>query len=142
MNLEADYCHAADNQDAEAYASVFTDDGALDLGTFGGRIVGREAIREFCREVLPAVTTFSMHCLHNPRLTVSGDTAKGRFLWEAAITWKATDEAVWQAGCYDDEYVRTDGAWRIKEKIVTFYYQTHYDKGWAKEKFMSVADMT
>ena len=136
MNLEADYCYAADTQQPDSYANVFAKDGVLDVGPFGGRVTGREAIREFCREAFPPAFAFGMHCLHNPRIVVNGDTAKGRFYWEAALTWKATNEAVWQAGCYDDEYVKTDEGWKIKEKVITFYYFTPYDKGWVKERFI------
>jgi len=136
MNLEADYCYAADAQDPDAYARVFAQDGVLDVGPFGGRIAGKEAIREFCRTAFPATVGFMMHCLHNPRITVSGDKAKARFYWQAAVTWKATNEAVWQAGSYDDEFVRTNEGWKIKEKGISFFYATPYDKGWVKQQFL------
>jgi len=136
FNLAAEYCYAADSQNPEAYASVFAEDGILDVGPMGGQIEGRDAIRQFCHETFPPAVSFSIHYLHNPHIVVCGDTAKGRFYWEAPITWRPTNEAVWQAGSYDDQYVRTEEGWKIKKKLVTFYYATPFDKGWVKERFI------
>jgi len=139
LNLEAEYCYAADNQDPEAYASVFTEDGVLDVATMEGQVEGREALRQLVVEAFPQSLAFSIHCLHNPLVKVDGDTAKGKFYWQAPVTWKPTNEAVWQAGLYDDEYVRTDEGWKIKKKVVTFFYGTPYDKGWVKQQFVGTA---
>jgi ketosteroid isomerase-like protein len=139
MNLEADYAYAADTQQSELYASVFAEDGVLDLRPFGDRIAGREAIRRF-REESPKKVTFSVHYLHNPHIVVNGDTAKGRFYWLAALTWAATNEAVWSSGCYQDEFVKTNEGWKIKEKVMTWHYRTPYDKGWVKERMIGTKE--
>lgn len=138
MNLEYDYCYSADDQNPFAYANCFAEDGVLDVGPgFGGRVIGRDIIREFCRIGFPPAMSFSIHTLHNPRIEINGDTATGKWYWQASLTWAATDEAVWQAGIYDDKYVRTAEGWKIKEKVITFLYSTPYDKGWVKEPFIA-----
>ena len=48
----------------------------------------------------------------------------------------ATNEAVWSSGYYQDEFVKTDEGWKIKKKVMTWFFRTPYDKGWVKEKIM------
>lgn len=140
MNLEADYAYANDTQDPDLYASVFTEDGVVEMGGLGLRITGRDNLKEYCR-AFPLGFAFSMHCMHNPHIAVNGDTAKGRFYWEASLTWAPTNEAVITGGFSHDEFVKTDQGWKIKEKITTLHYFTRYDKGWVEEPMMEVGDL-
>jgi len=133
MNLEADYCYAADSYDGDLFASVFTEDGVLD--TPKGNAVGREALKVLCRDQFPRGFSFSMHFLHNPRIEVNGDTATGKFYWEASLTYTETNVPTRAAGTYDSRYVKTEEGWKIKEKFVNFFYDTPFDKGWVKERF-------
>jgi len=135
MDLESQYAFAADTRDTDLYVSLFTEDGVIDLRPYGDRIVGREAIRRF-RQASPDKVAFSVHYLHNPHIVVDGDRAWGRFYWLAALDWVATGEAVWSSGYYLDEFVRTDEGWRIKEKVMKWFFRSPYDKGWVKERIM------
>lgn len=135
MNLVADYAFAADTRQIDMYVDLFTEDGVIDVRPYGERIVGREAIRRF-REQSPDKVASSVHYLHNPHIVVDGDTARGRFYWLAALHWVATDEAVWSSGYYQDEFVKTNEGWKIKKKVMTWFFRTPYDKGWVKEKIM------
>ncbi len=136
MNLEADYCFGADNHDSDLYASVFAEDGVLIAGPRGEQR-GREAIKAFCRDQIPLGFSFSIHFLHNPRIVVNGDAATGKFYWQASLTHPGTNTATWAAGAYDTEYIKTEEGWKIKKKVVDFFYNTPYDKGWVKERFMN-----
>ena len=133
MNLEADYCYAVDSYDGDLFASIFVEDGVLD--TPKGKADGREELKVLCRDHFPRGFSFSMHFLHNPRIVVTGDTATGKFYWEASLTHPDPNTATRAAGTYDSQYVRTDEVWKIKEKFVNFFYDTPYDKGWVKERF-------
>jgi len=135
MNLESQYAFAADTRQVDLYLDLFTEDGVIDLRPYGERIEGREAIRRF-REASPEKVASSVHYLHNPHIVVDGNRARGRFYWLAALHWVATDEAVWSSGYYQDEFVRTEEGWKIKEKRMTWFFRTPYDKGWVKEKIM------
>jgi ketosteroid isomerase-like protein len=135
MNLEADYAFAADTRQTDLLVNLFTEDGVIDVRPYGERIVGREAIRRF-RAESPNKVASSVHYLHNPHIVVDGNTARGRFYWLAALSWVATNEAVWSSGYYQDEFVKTDEGWKIKKKVMTWFFRTPYDKGWVKEKIM------
>jgi hypothetical protein len=133
MNLEADYCYAADSYDGDLFAGIFVEDGVLD--TPKGKAVGREELKVLCRDHFPRGFSFSMHFMHNPRIEVNGDTATGKFYWEASLTHPDPNTATRAAGTYDSQYVKTDEGWKIKKKFVNFFYDTPYDKGWVKERF-------
>jgi hypothetical protein len=139
MNLEADYCYAADSYDGDLFASVFAEDGVLDV-IHMGKTVGREALRVLCSEQMPRGLSFSMHFLHNPRIVIDGDRATGKFYWEASLTYPNPNTATRAAGTYDSKYIRTNGGWKIKEKVVNFFYDTPFNKGWVKERFYGRAD--
>ncbi|NQT48646.1 MAG: nuclear transport factor 2 family protein [Chloroflexi bacterium] len=134
-NLESQYAFAADTRQVDIYVNLFTEDGVIDLRPYGERIMGREAIRRF-REASPEKVAFSVHYLHNPHIVVDGNRAWGRFYWLAALNWAATNEAVWSSGYYEDKFVKTDEGWKIKEKVMIWFFRTPYDKGWVKEKIM------
>ena len=136
MNLESDYAYADDTHDPELYASVFAEDGVIDFGPPVGRVAGRESLKQLRSS--DNTHPFSMHCWHNPHIVVNGDTAKGRFYWEASMTWAPTNEAVLVGGVSHEEFVKTAEGWKIKAKIVTMHYFTPYDKGWVKEKVMDL----
>ena len=140
MNLEADYAYATDTHDADLYASVFTKDGVMDFGDLGLRAQGRENLKKLC-SVMHMGFSFAMHCMHNPHIVVNGDTAEGRFYWEAALTWALTNEPVLASGRSFEKFARTDEGWKIKEKLTTWNYFTRFDQGWVKEPMMEVGDL-
>ena len=139
MNLEADYCYAADSYDGDAFANVFAEDGILDIIPMG-KTAGRQNLRVLCSEQFPRGFSFSMHFLHNPRIVVKGDRATGKYCWEASLTYPDPNTATRAAGTYDSRYIKTNEGWKIQEKVVNFFYDTPFDKGWVKEKFYGQAD--
>jgi len=48
----------------------------------------------------------------------------------------ADKEAVWYACTYEDTYVKIEGKWFIKEVKCTNLFQTPYEEGWAKKRFL------
>ncbi len=132
MNLEAECAFAADTGQADKYAAIFTDDAVLDFSPYGERLEGREAIRKF-RQESPKRVAFSVHYLSNPCIAVNGNAATGRLYWLAALTMANTNEGRWSSGYYLDEFVKTEDGWKIKKRVMTWYYRTPYDKGWAGE---------
>ncbi len=126
MALEADYARAADSLDPEGYSNVFAHDGVIELNQDGDqetqRVIGREAIAGFCREVIAKRYKFAIHSLHNPRIVIDGDTATGKLYFEVT-SHTVADETGWSAGSYQDEYVRTDEGWLISKKVITFSFR-------------------
>jgi len=120
-NLQARYLFALDWQDAEAYASTFTEDGVLDWA--GGIARGRAAIREevhgmravFARKEegdAPKRPARLRHFISNFVLKVDGDRAEGRAYW---FELNNDNRDRWPYcggyGHYTDEMARTDGRW-------------------------------
>ena len=132
--LKARYCgYCDDNYDADAIASLFTEDAVWD-GGIRGRADGREEIRNFfvrASQRLP----FAIHMVMNPIIEVDGDAAKGTWYLFQACTYAESDQAVWGSARYDEEYVRIDGAWMFKNLKLTSFFWTPFDQGWAKTRF-------
>jgi hypothetical protein len=68
-----------------------------------------------------------------------GQTAKGRFRALLAggvhesreYRPEGLPEQFYEAGIYENDYVREDGAWKIKRLDYVVQWQAEYDKGWA-----------
>jgi len=115
------YVFAADWQDADVYASLFTEDGVLDWA--GGIVRGREAIH---REVIGMRANFAAqeadaaplrparlrHFITSLVLEVNGDTAVGRAFWVEFDNRNEQRDAY--SGAYghsEDEYRKVNGRW-------------------------------
>jgi hypothetical protein len=110
-HLKARYCHFSDRGyegagDSPAeIAALFADDGAW------GDARGREAIEQLF-EGFRANLPLAVHVAANPTIEVDADRATARW-WGVIATTAAGGEALWIAGVYDDELVRTAEGWRI-----------------------------
>ena len=83
--LKHHYCAVCDdNYDADAIASLFTEDAVWDGGLWG-KFEGREAIRGFFLEA-PQILPFAIHMVLNPIIEVNGDSAKGTWYLLQACT--------------------------------------------------------
>jgi ketosteroid isomerase-like protein len=116
-NLKARYCRCLDTKDWVGYAAVFTEDVVLDTtGSGGPRYDGRDAALAGVRAAVErAITT---HHVHNPEITVEGDTAHA--------IWAMQDRNIWPDGRsllgfghYHERYVRVNGDWKIAESRLT-----------------------
>ena len=132
--LKARYCAYCDAQDADGVAGLFAEDAVFEGVMLGARSEGREAIRT--RFVgAPRTVSFAVHMVLNPLISVDGDTATGIWYLFQPYTLVDGDQAMWGSGRYDEEYVRTNGEWKIKSvKIVSFFW-TPFDQGWALKRF-------
>jgi ketosteroid isomerase-like protein len=137
--LKASYCNYCDGgwdrptHDYDRIADLFTED-AVTQGT-AGRTAGRENIRRLYRSY--QVTPFAFHRVTNPIIKVAGDRATGNWHVLVALT-RPDGQAVWVAGIYDEEYVRTKDGWRIQVLKFTSAFTTRYEQGWGKERAMEV----
>ncbi|HEY6869025.1 MAG TPA: nuclear transport factor 2 family protein [Novosphingobium sp.] len=75
-------------------------------------------------------------------ITVAPDrrTAKGRFRGILAGGWHDSvladkpgpmPQQFWEAGIYENDYVRDDGVWKIKRLDYMMQWQAEYESGWA-----------
>ena len=133
--LKHRYCAACDdNFNADAIASLFTENAVWDGGDFG-KLEGREAIRSFFQKASQNMP-FAIHMVLNPIIEVNGDTAKGTWYLFQSCTFADPDRAIWGSARYDDEYIRVDGRWMIRNIKVTSNFWTPFDQGWVKQRFV------
>ncbi len=134
--LKATYCELCDQGlDSEAVLNEllghFVEDAHLDFGMGEGSVFdGAEGLKMFFGQVVPGSVSFSMHMVHNSIIDVDGDTAKGRYYFEAPTTNAASNEAQWMAGRYIEEYVRIKGEWKYTSLCVEWNYVAAYKDGW------------
>jgi len=143
--LRATYCYLsdaglADPKNRDELVSHLTKNAKLDFGKEKvdgslppqSRWEGIEGLKKFFGHVVPSGVSFCMHMVHNPIIEVNGDTATGRWYYEAPATKASNGEAQWMAGAYWDEYVKENGEWKISYQRMEWKYITPYDQGWAK----------
>ena len=134
--LKHRYCAACDNNfDADAIASLFTENAVWDGGNFG-KLEGREAIRSFFQNASKNMP-FAIHMVLNPIIEVNGDTAKGTWYLFQTCTFAEGDRAIWGSARYDEEYVRVNGKWMFKHLTLSSHFWTPFDKGWVEAQFAS-----
>ena len=135
--LKARYCfYCDDNYDADGITSLFVADGVWDGGESRGRHEGKEAIRRFFAESASNRYSFAMHNALNPLIVVDGDEAHGSWYLLMAATLTEGDQAIWSAGRYEEDYVRTGGEWKFQNLNIRFFFSTNFEKGWARQRFL------
>lgn len=127
-NLYARYAFAADWQDADTYASLFTTEGVLDWA--GGVVEGREAIRQEVKnmrgnfasleaEDAPLRPARLRHFITNLALDIEGDTATGRAFWVEFDNRNPERQAY--SGAYghsEDELRKVNGEWLFARRVI------------------------
>jgi hypothetical protein len=133
--LQRAYGYYVDEGLWDEVADLFAADGTLEIG-LDGVYVGQSRIREYLytlgggRRGL-AEGQLNEHMQVMPVITVASDgtTAKGR--WRAIIMAGELGEgAFWGEGPYENDYVKEDGVWKIKN---LHWYQSMvvpYEGGW------------
>jgi hypothetical protein len=107
-------------------ARLFTVDAEWDGGPALGRVVGREAIAERLRH--PSVS-FARHLFVNPRISVDGDRAAGR--WDVLSPCRGADgTSYWMSGYEDDEYACVAGTWLHRRMKLTTVFMSPVAEGW------------
>jgi len=124
------YCYAYDRAEFGTFMDCFAPDCRVELGL--GRVADGRADVEAMFRKTRAVLDYSGHMVANPVIEVDGDTATG--IWYLLLPSTRYGEAMWSQARYDEAYARcADGRWRIAHEVVTMFFATPYDKGWARE---------
>jgi hypothetical protein len=112
-DIVASYCYAIDQRRWDSFYDLFTADCRLDFGNVMGVFEGQEGLRRFTA-TMSGLDLFMRHYTTN--LVVRGDAARARAdSYVLAIT--GSGAAQHQAtGRYEDELVKIDGRWRIRER--------------------------
>jgi len=76
---------------------------------------GREAIMAFLRDALGSPRIVSMHHGHHPEIEITGEsTARGTWYLHDMVIFRDIGMVLQGAAFYADEYVKIDGAWKIR----------------------------
>jgi hypothetical protein len=109
--LMSSYGLFIDAQNWDRFGGVFTEDGVFDASGMGlTRCAGRAAILETMSALLPGSVT---HMGGN----VFAERVDG--VVRVMSKWLAATGGTLMGGHYDDVVTHTDGAWRIRERMVT-----------------------
>ncbi len=116
--VKARYCRCLDTKDWTGYKDCFTEDLILDTsGAGGARVEGRDAAVGYVRSSI-SEDTITTHHVHNPEITVDGDTG--------TAIWAMQDRNIWPNGRrlmgfghYHEKYKRIGGEWKIAESRLT-----------------------
>jgi ketosteroid isomerase-like protein len=112
-----DYAAFLDGRDYDKYAALFTPDAEWANPT--GSHKGQAAIKQMLSGTLgPALApnVANYHIITNPRIDISGDTAKAtsRYLFVMRDAKGTPTPSL--AGIYTDDLVRLNGQWKIKRR--------------------------
>jgi uncharacterized protein (TIGR02246 family) len=118
--VEIRYGEALDARDYATYASLFASDGVW-TGGFGS-FTGPAAIQEMLEKNLGKpdpgfVNKSSFHLITTVVVDVDGDKAKARSRYQFFTASPDNRPVHALAGRYEDEFVRENGAWKIRRRI-------------------------
>jgi ketosteroid isomerase-like protein len=111
-----DYAATLDSRNYAAYVQLFTPD--AEWANSGVTRKGRADIEKMLAMMGPAgaVNNANYHLVSNPRIDVKGDTATAVSLYLFITRGKDGTPLPSLSGTYTDEFVRWNGAWKIKRR--------------------------
>jgi hypothetical protein len=150
--LQFKYGYYLDKCLYDEVVDLFSDSGAVHF--MGGRYNGKAGARRlYCNRFRHNFTDdhngpIYGFLLDHPQfqdivdVAPDGNTAKGRFrvLMQAGSHLSKTDrkpflpQQWWEAGIYENDYVKEDGVWRIKLLNYNLFWQANFETGWAHHK--------
>ena len=134
-NLKARYAALCDDHyDADGIAELFSEDAIWESPALG-RFEGREMIRKFFKGA-SKIFSFAIHYSLNGHIEVCGDKANATWYLFMPCTLEANNQAMWRAGIDRETYARIDGHWKYKLKVSEPLFNSPFDKGWAKKRFV------
>jgi ketosteroid isomerase-like protein len=141
--LCATYCFLVDDGSFdELVERCFTVDALCDFGAADGSVGplvarGSAEVRTFFGQVVASLLRGMAHTVHNHRIELEGDAARGECYFELTAESVVDGEALVGAGRYLDRYRRVDGAWRFAERRAEIAYIAPLSEGWAKRRFIA-----
>jgi hypothetical protein len=136
--LKYKYFRCLDRKEWESMAECFAEDAetAFDSGKYSFK--GVDAIMGFLKEGLGSPKAISMHHGHHPEIEVTSETtARGSWYLEDIVIFLEANLTLHGAGFYSDEYVKIDGAWKIRKTG----YQRTFEEFLSRDNVQSTRTM-
>lgn len=118
QELTHKYSMFCDTFQLEKLMDLFTDDAVFDESPFGASVcTGKAELREYFSRGFEGL--WLAHYISNGLINeYSGDEARGTCFVHAEVRLRSNNKP-WQLhGYYDDHYVKIDGQWRFKNRVV------------------------
>ncbi|MGA0877620.1 MAG: nuclear transport factor 2 family protein [Ilumatobacteraceae bacterium] len=125
QQLFIDYGRSLDDGDIDRYASLFTDDGRVDLGPIGCA-QGPADIRLLMQAVLAGLVGRSFHLVTSPQVQLDGDEARATVMWTVIHRDRNGTPQVTMIGKHHDRLRRENGRWRFAERRGTIDIPNRY----------------
>lgn len=128
--LKAEYCDICDDDhNQDRIVRIFAEDGIWESKGVG-RAQGHAELRELFRSFYEKIS-FSQHNVFNPRIEVSGNQAHGVWYFLGPFTFRKSNQAVWLAARYEEDYVKLADGWKFKHLRAIGRLSAPYETGWA-----------
>jgi len=140
--LQATYCFLVDDGRFEELAQRwFTQDARCEFGDTHGLLTpfvsnGQSEILAFYTGVVATLLAGMCHTVHNQRIIIEGDAARGECYFELTAAHPATGECVVGAGRYIDRYRRTEQGWQVSERIARIFHMAPLEEGWVRRPLL------
>jgi uncharacterized protein (TIGR02246 family) len=116
------YGRTLDQRDFAGFAKLFTQDAEYGGGGNTGMTKGAEAIARLLEEVFQknptGVKSPNFHLFSNETIQVNGDQAVGLSKGVFVVPGDNNQPAMVMLATYQDVFVRKDGVWKFKQRIV------------------------
>jgi uncharacterized protein (TIGR02246 family) len=113
--LKYRYVRLLDLKEWDELADVFVEDATATYGGGAYDFNGRDEIVDFLRRNLTGTGRLTSHKVHQPEIDLTGpDTATGTWALEDVVVHTERALTIRGTAFYRDEYVKVDGAWRIR----------------------------
>jgi hypothetical protein len=143
--LTAEYVQAMHDARWEDAVACFSDRASYDHGLLG-QLVDKAAIRRFYTEFMPLYEEaggWAFDMLTNPVISVTGDTAEGRWFLFTLLIDPDTKEAAWNVATLEYTYVREADGWRfLTNRCISEHQSVPYATGWGQSGRSRVTSFT
>jgi bile-acid 7alpha-dehydratase len=128
--LRYKYLRTLDTKEWDAMAECFSEDAVSSYDSGAYSFTGRDAIMDFLRKALGAPHLITLHHCHHPEIELTSDTtAKGTWYLEDKVIDTKSGMHLQGAAFYSEEYVKIDGAWKIKSTGYRRTYEEVWNRG-------------
>lgn len=126
----ANYCYGLDKRDETVFMSLWSEDGAYDVGEqWGGRSEGIEKVRELIHNIWAVMPKSSHYTTNTVVNLIDASHAEGRSdVWATCSSPDGTPMI--NSASYQDKLIKLEGNWKITERKVTIHYSAPVAEVW------------
>jgi hypothetical protein len=147
QNLQGSYGYYTDKMLWDEVVDLFADDGTLEIGP-SGVYVGKESIRRYLMSLSggkqgPLEGVLFDHFQLQPIITVADDGRSAQGRWRLFLMTGIAGSGSggnWGEGVYENEYVKDNGVWKIRELHWYATFVAPYEGGWLNANPEAVAE--